>query len=163
MPPFLFRELIPNRVCFGSIDFSDTTVKPPLPREWPGVITHPHRHGCALRRTQLLTLFYFAISSRVASAHPGSGLPRVCPQSSIGFWETASETPRSDILPKLAKALGVRVEGLPGSAPAHSTRAPRPRRRAQRALEQPPCCHAVSRSWWSSSSIHSCKRQKKAN
>lgn len=58
------------------------------------------------------------------------------PQSSIGFWETASKPPRSDILPKLAKALGVRVEDLLGSAPVAAPGRPGPVGKRQRALEQ---------------------------
>lgn len=38
-------------------------------------------------------------------------------QSSIAFWETAEKPPRSDILPKLAKALGVPMETILGTKP----------------------------------------------
>jgi hypothetical protein len=58
------------------------------------------------------------------------------PQSSVGFWETASKPPRSDILPKLAKALGVHVEDLLGSTPLASPGRPGPVGKLQRALEQ---------------------------
>jgi transcriptional regulator with XRE-family HTH domain len=33
-------------------------------------------------------------------------------QSNIAFWEQSDKPPRSDILPKMAEALGVRVEAL---------------------------------------------------
>jgi len=41
-------------------------------------------------------------------------------QQIIAFWEQSDKPPRSDVLPKLAKALGVRVEVLlsAGAAPA---------------------------------------------
>ncbi len=65
-----------------------------------------------------------AQGARLAALRKAAGLSQAelakalgVPQSSIGFWETASKPPRSDILPKLAKALGVRVEDLLGSAP----------------------------------------------
>jgi transcriptional regulator with XRE-family HTH domain len=34
------------------------------------------------------------------------------PQSNIAFWERSEKPPRSDILPKMAKVLGVSVEDL---------------------------------------------------
>jgi len=34
------------------------------------------------------------------------------PQANIAFWERSAKPPRSDALPKLARALGVRVEEL---------------------------------------------------
>lgn len=34
------------------------------------------------------------------------------PQSNISFWELADKPPRSDVLPKLAKILGVRVDTI---------------------------------------------------
>jgi transcriptional regulator with XRE-family HTH domain len=33
-------------------------------------------------------------------------------QSSVAFWELSDKPPRSDVLPKLAKALGVRIEDI---------------------------------------------------
>lgn len=38
-------------------------------------------------------------------------------QQNIAFWEQASKPPRSDVLPKLARALGVRLEDLLGDDP----------------------------------------------
>jgi transcriptional regulator with XRE-family HTH domain len=35
-------------------------------------------------------------------------------QQNIAFWEASEKPPRSDVLPKLAKVLGVRVEALLG-------------------------------------------------
>jgi transcriptional regulator with XRE-family HTH domain len=34
------------------------------------------------------------------------------PQPNIAYWELSEKPPRSDVLPKLAKALGVRIEHL---------------------------------------------------
>jgi len=34
------------------------------------------------------------------------------PQQNIAFWEQSEKPPRSDVLPKLAKVLGVRVEQI---------------------------------------------------
>jgi transcriptional regulator with XRE-family HTH domain len=36
------------------------------------------------------------------------------PQANIAYWERSDKPPRSDVLPRLAKALGVRVEDLLG-------------------------------------------------
>ena len=37
------------------------------------------------------------------------------PQQNIGYWETAGKAPNSDILPQMAKVLGVGVEDLLGT------------------------------------------------
>jgi transcriptional regulator with XRE-family HTH domain len=58
------------------------------------------------------------------------------PQSSVGYWETAAIPPRSDILPKLAKALGVSVEAILDIKPLHQNAKPGPVGKLQRALEQ---------------------------
>jgi transcriptional regulator with XRE-family HTH domain len=34
------------------------------------------------------------------------------PQANIAFWERSEKPPRSDVLPKMAEALGVRIEDL---------------------------------------------------
>jgi transcriptional regulator with XRE-family HTH domain len=44
-------------------------------------------------------------------------------QNNVSFWEHASRTPRSDVLPRLAKALGTSVEALLGE-PAKSAPIP---------------------------------------
>lgn len=61
-------------------------------------------------------------------------LVRVSPKT-IGFWETSPIPPRSDVLPQLAKALGVRVEDILGEQPAEQRR-PGPVGRLQRVFEQ---------------------------
>jgi len=84
-----------------------------------------------------------AQGARLAALRKAAGLSQAelanalgVPQSSIGFWETASKPPRSDILPKLAKVLGVRVEDLLGSAPIAAPGRPGRVGKLQRALEQ---------------------------
>lgn len=54
---------------------------------------------------------------------------------SIAYWETSSTPPRSDVLPKLAKALGVRVEDLL-AASAPPARRPGPAGKLQKVFEQ---------------------------
>ncbi len=61
-------------------------------------------------------------------------LVRVSPKT-IGFWETSHLPPRSDVLPQLAKALGVRFEDLLGDQPVEQRR-PGPVGRLQRVFEQ---------------------------
>lgn len=43
------------------------------------------------------------------------------PQQNVAFWEYSDKPPRSDVLPRLAKALGVSVDTMlsPSAAPAH--------------------------------------------
>lgn len=59
---------------------------------------------------------------------------RVSPKS-IAYWETSATPPRSDVLPRLAKALGVRVEELLGERPVEPRR-PGPVGKLQRVFEQ---------------------------
>jgi transcriptional regulator with XRE-family HTH domain len=56
-------------------------------------------------------------------------------QQTIAFWELSDKPPRSDVLPTMAKALGVRVEDLLGDAPIHAVRKPGPAGKLQKALE----------------------------
>lgn len=61
-------------------------------------------------------------------------------QANISFWEYADKPPRSDILTKMAKALGVSVEQILGEAPAPSelpplASSPGPLGQVQRAFE----------------------------
>jgi transcriptional regulator with XRE-family HTH domain len=48
-------------------------------------------------------------------------------QQNVAFWEFASKPPRSDVLPQLAKALGVTVEAIlsPGAAHIAQRRGPK--------------------------------------
>lgn len=61
-------------------------------------------------------------------------LVRVSPKT-IGFWETSPISPRSDVLPRLASALGVRVEDILGDQPVEQRR-PGPVGKLQRVFEQ---------------------------
>jgi|JI10StandDraft_1071094.scaffolds.fasta_scaffold219221_2 transcriptional regulator with XRE-family HTH domain len=45
-------------------------------------------------------------------------------QANIAFWERSEKPPRSDVLPKLAQALGVRIDELIEGAKATTQRAP---------------------------------------
>jgi transcriptional regulator with XRE-family HTH domain len=45
------------------------------------------------------------------------------PQQNIALWEQSDKPPRSDVIPKLAKALGVAVEDLFAHKPAPARRA----------------------------------------
>jgi transcriptional regulator with XRE-family HTH domain len=53
----------------------------------------------------------------------------------IAFWETSATKPRSDVLPRLASALGVRIEELLGEEPV-TTRRSGPMGKLQVAFEQ---------------------------
>jgi len=57
-------------------------------------------------------------------------------QQNIAFWELSAKPPRSDVLPKLAKVLGVRIEVLLGEAEPRTARRPGPVSKAQRVLDQ---------------------------
>jgi transcriptional regulator with XRE-family HTH domain len=94
--------------------------------------------------------------AHLAALRKGAGLSQVELAESIGesqqnvaFWEQSEKPPRSDVLPRLADALGVSVEDLlrPGQVPTARRRrsgkmaelldelAKLPRRQQQRALE----------------------------
>jgi transcriptional regulator with XRE-family HTH domain len=61
-------------------------------------------------------------------------LVRVSPKT-IGFWETSAIPPRSDVLPLLAQALGVRVENILGDQPVEQRR-PGPVGKLQRVFDE---------------------------
>jgi transcriptional regulator with XRE-family HTH domain len=61
-------------------------------------------------------------------------LVRVSPKT-IGFWETSAVPPRSDVLPLLAHALGVRVENILGDQPVEQRR-PGPVGKLQRVFDE---------------------------
>jgi transcriptional regulator with XRE-family HTH domain len=80
---------------------------------------------------------------RLAQLRKAAGLSQIelakavgVPQQSIAYWETVATPPRSDVLPKMAKALGVRVEDILGDTPIHAVRRPGPVGRLQRIFEQ---------------------------
>jgi transcriptional regulator with XRE-family HTH domain len=57
-------------------------------------------------------------------------------QQTVAYWETCAAPPRSDVLPKMAKALGVRVEEILGDKPVNAVRKPGPVGKLQRVFEQ---------------------------
>jgi transcriptional regulator with XRE-family HTH domain len=65
----------------------------------------------------------------------GPGLRARVSRTNIAFWELSSKPPRSDVLPKLAKVLGVRVEELLGDPGLAPPRRPGPVGKLQRAFE----------------------------
>lgn len=80
--------------------------------------------------------------TRLATLRKAAGLSQAelakalgVPQSTVGYWETAPKPPRSDVLPKLAKVLGVRVEDILGTTPIASPSRPGPVGKLQRAFE----------------------------
>jgi transcriptional regulator with XRE-family HTH domain len=56
-------------------------------------------------------------------------------QQTVAYWETAATPPRSDVLPKMAKALGIRVEEILGDTPINAVRKPGPVGKLQRVFE----------------------------
>lgn len=56
-------------------------------------------------------------------------------QQTIAFWELSDKPPRSDVIPKMAKILGVRVDELLGDTPVGAVRKPGPAGKLQKALE----------------------------
>jgi len=81
--------------------------------------------------------------ARLAALRKAAGLSQTelakainVPQQTVGYWETAAVPPRSDVLPKLAKALGVSVEELLGDTPVTPTRRPGPVGKLQKIFEQ---------------------------
>lgn len=57
-------------------------------------------------------------------------------QQTVGYWETSAVPPRSDVLPKLARALRVRVEDILSDAPVNAVRHPGPVGEIQRTFEE---------------------------
>lgn len=81
--------------------------------------------------------------ARLAAFRRAAGLSQVelaealgVTQSSVAYWETAAKPPRSEIIGKMAAALGVRVEELLGEGPVKGVRRPGPVGRMQRIFEQ---------------------------
>ena len=57
-------------------------------------------------------------------------------QQNVAYWEQSEYPPRADVLPKLAKALGVRVEDVLDTETTSPPRRPGPVGRAQKAFEK---------------------------
>jgi transcriptional regulator with XRE-family HTH domain len=81
--------------------------------------------------------------SRLATLRKAAGLSQTelakaisVSQQTVAYWETSAVPPRSDVLPKMAKALGVRVEDILGDAPVNAVRQPGPVGEVQRTFEE---------------------------
>jgi len=81
--------------------------------------------------------------ARLAALRKAAGLSQTelakainIPQQTIGYWETSAVPPRSDVLPGLAKALGVKVEVILGETPVNAPRRPGPVGKLQKIFEQ---------------------------
>jgi putative transcriptional regulator len=57
-------------------------------------------------------------------------------QQNVAYWEQSEYPPRADVLPKLAKALGVRVEDVLDLETTSPARRPGPVGRAEKAFER---------------------------
>jgi transcriptional regulator with XRE-family HTH domain len=57
-------------------------------------------------------------------------------QQTIAYWETSAVPPRSDVLPKMAKALGVHVEDILGDGSINAVRQPGPVGEVQRTFDE---------------------------
>jgi transcriptional regulator with XRE-family HTH domain len=57
-------------------------------------------------------------------------------QQNVAYWEQSEYPPRADVLPRLAKTLGVRVEDVIAIETTTPARRPGPVGRAQKAFEQ---------------------------
>ena len=57
-------------------------------------------------------------------------------QQNVAYWEQSEYPPRADVLPRLAKALGVRVEDVLDTETTSTPRRPGPVGRAQKAFEK---------------------------
>ena len=80
----------------------------------------------------------------IVADQQGAGLTQIelakflkVPQANIAFWEWSDTPPRSDLIPAMAKALGVRIEDLlVGSASKALANRPGPIGEVQRAFEE---------------------------
>jgi transcriptional regulator with XRE-family HTH domain len=81
--------------------------------------------------------------SRLATLRKTAGLSQTelakaisVSQQTVAYWETSAVPPRSDVLPKMAKALGVRVEDILSDAPVNAVRLPGPVGEVQRTFDE---------------------------
>jgi transcriptional regulator with XRE-family HTH domain len=81
--------------------------------------------------------------ARLAELRQAAGLSQAelaraigVPQQNVGYWELSDKPPRSDVLPALARVLGVSVESLLSpSSPFDAARRPGPRGRLLKTFE----------------------------
>lgn len=81
--------------------------------------------------------------SRLAALRKNAGLSQTelakaigVSQQTVAYWETSAVPPRSDVLPKMAKALSVRVDDILGDAPVNAVRQPGPVGEFQRTFDE---------------------------
>ena len=79
---------------------------------------------------------------RLATLRKAAGLSQTelakairVPQQTVAYWETCATPPRSDVLPQMAKILGVRVEDILGDTPINAVRKPGPVGKLQKVFE----------------------------
>jgi transcriptional regulator with XRE-family HTH domain len=82
-------------------------------------------------------------AARLAALRKAAGLSQTqlakaidVSQETVAYWETSSVPPRSDVLPSMAKALGVRVEDILSDTPINAVRLPGPVGEVQRTFEE---------------------------
>jgi transcriptional regulator with XRE-family HTH domain len=80
--------------------------------------------------------------ARLAALRKAAGLSQIeladaigVSQQTVAYWETCATPPRSDVLPKMSKALGVPVEEILGETPINAVRKPGPVGKLQRVFE----------------------------
>ena len=81
--------------------------------------------------------------ARLAALRQAAGLSQVevakaigVPQQNVAYWELSEKPPRSDVLPALAKLLGVKVEALLSpTTPVSALQRPGPKGKLQKAFE----------------------------
>jgi len=75
---------------------------------------------------------------RVAAGLSQAALARAVgeTQQNIAFWELSAKPPRSDVLPRLARVLGVSVEDILGEPVARMRKRPGPVGKLQRVFEE---------------------------
>lgn len=82
-------------------------------------------------------------AARLAALRKAAGLSQTelakainVSQQTVAYWETSVVPPRSDVLPKMAKALGVRVDEILGDGPINAVRQPGPVGEVQRTFDE---------------------------
>lgn len=82
-------------------------------------------------------------AARLAALRKAAGLSQTelanainVSQQTVAYWETSNVPPRSDVLPKMAKALGVRVDEILADGPINAVRQPGPVGEVQRTFDE---------------------------
>lgn len=101
----------------------DSSLRPRIMEIWPYPGTMPRKPSKPRPRQGAHLL---ALRSRAGLTQAELAKLVGEPQPNIAFWELSDKPPRSDVLPKLAKVLGVSVDALvsPGATPIPERRRP---------------------------------------